>query len=172
MTNSHTTPTSTPVHNLPALIHNDVPVITTELLAQAFETESKNLRMNFANNQSKFTEGKHYFKLVGQELKYFKHRAKEIGSVEISPRIRALTLYTKRGSFRHAKMLGTDRAWDIQDELEEHYFDRHPRATPTQQPARNTIHLDETRKVSMADAVRFLENMNEMFFSPDQGRQS
>ena len=45
-------------------------------------------------------------------------------------------------------------------------------ATPTQPPARNTIHLDETRKVSMADAVRFLENMNEMFFSPDQGRQS
>lgn len=33
-----------------------------------------------------------------------------------------LYLWTKLGASRHSKMLGTDKAWDMFDELEENYF--------------------------------------------------
>jgi len=47
MTNPSQTVT---VETLPVLTHEDVRVITTELLANLYGTEPKNLRMNFARN--------------------------------------------------------------------------------------------------------------------------
>lgn len=114
------------VETLPAITFQGAPVITTELLANLYGTEPKNLQMNFANNESRFAAGKHFFKLEGDALKEFKglNRPNDIGSVEISRHTRNLTLWTERGAARHAKMLDTDQAWEVFERLEDAYFSR------------------------------------------------
>ncbi len=49
--------------------HNQRPVITTELLAQLYYTYSNNIKVNYTRNAERFVEGKHFFKVVGEELK-------------------------------------------------------------------------------------------------------
>ncbi|EOH66052.1 MULTISPECIES: ORF6N domain-containing protein [Enterococcus] len=95
-------------------------LLTTEQLAEFYEATPKNIRDNFQNNRNKFIEGKHYFRLEGDDLKAFKNDTENIGIV--GSRVNQLILYTKQGASRHSKMLGTDRAWDMFDELEENYF--------------------------------------------------
>ena len=107
---------------LPAIIWQNKLVITTELLAQIYDTAVKNIRMNFANNIGRFSEGTHFFKLVGADLKAFKNYTNDIGLVQIAKNSPALYLWTERGTVRHAKILDTDNAWLIQDRLEDSYF--------------------------------------------------
>jgi hypothetical protein len=138
-----TTPSPTvTVDSLPALSYRDVPVITTALLARVYGTEPNNLTKNFANNADRFDAGKHYFKLEGEALRKFKelHRVKNshsvADSVEISPRVNALMLWTERGAARHAKMLETDLAWEVFEQLEDAYFrPREAQAEPQPAPA-------------------------------------
>lgn len=73
--------------------------------------------------------GKHYFKLEGTDLKAFKDSLENIESV-VGCRAPSLILWTKRGAARHSKMLGTERAWDVFDELEESYFNPTKGMTP------------------------------------------
>lgn len=42
--------------------------------------------------------------------------------VQIGKRSASLTLWTERGAARHAKMLNSDRAWDVFELLEETFF--------------------------------------------------
>jgi hypothetical protein len=95
-------------------------VLTTEQLAEVYETEVKNIQMNFSNNKDKFIEGKHYHILQGADLKEFKSLPNNFGVADKFAPI--LYLWTKRGASRHSKMLGTDRAWEQFDVLEENYF--------------------------------------------------
>jgi hypothetical protein len=94
-------------------------VLTTEQVAQVYECESIQIQQNYANNKDRFTEGKHYFKLEGEELKNLRLENFEL---QISPMTRTLILWTRQGASRHCKMLGTDKAWDMFDCLEETYF--------------------------------------------------
>lgn len=73
---------------------------------------------------NRFIEGKHYFKLEGELLKAFKNSLENIESVGIGLRAPSIMLWTKQGAARHSKMLGTDRAWDMFDLLEENYFNQ------------------------------------------------
>lgn len=109
------------VHSFPPLAYKNVPVLTTEMLAQAYEVEAKQIRQNFANNKKRFIEGKHFFSVSGQELKNFLLRVENFDS-QLSPKVRVLTLWTDRGAARHAKSLNTDRAWDMYELLEETFF--------------------------------------------------
>lgn len=112
-------------------------VITTEQLAQAYECGTDNIKRNFSNNKEHFEEGKHFFKLEGDELKDL--RGKNI-HLQISPKTRCLYLWTRRGASRHSKMLGTDRAWEMFDALEENYFNPRPKAlTPAEQMAQGLL---------------------------------
>lgn len=122
---SSTTPAPLTVATLPVLAHQGLRVITTDLLAQIYGTDAKNIRMNFANNAERFDPGKHYWKLTGEALSTFKHRANDIGSVKISNNVNALMLWTERGAARHAKLLDTEQAWEVFEALEDAYF--HPR---------------------------------------------
>ncbi|EJD4443275.1 ORF6N domain-containing protein, partial [Escherichia coli] len=50
------------VENLSPVTYNQIPVITTELLAHLYGTKIKNISDNFLNNTTRFMPGKHYFK--------------------------------------------------------------------------------------------------------------
>jgi len=99
----------------------DENVITTELLARLYGTESKNIQMNHSRNAARFEEGKHYYKVSGQDLKDLRP---SLSGSQISSKARSLILWTERGAARHAKMLETDAAWDVFEALEDNYFRR------------------------------------------------
>jgi hypothetical protein len=105
--------------NLIPLNYNEDIVITTKMLAQGYGSDDRILSNNFKRNEDKFIEGKHYYKLQGEALKEFKANHQNDESLKY---VSVLYLWTKRGALRHCKMLGTDRAWDMFDMLEENYF--------------------------------------------------
>lgn len=117
------------MNELTVLEHNAVRVLTTEQLAEAYGCKGIQIHQNFKNNKERFVEGKHYFKLEGSDLKAFKNSLENIESV-VGSRAPSLILWTKQGAARHSKMLGTDRAWDVFDELEESYFNPTKGMTP------------------------------------------
>lgn len=77
--------------------------------------------MNFLNNQKRFVEGKHYYKLEGETLKEFKNSLPN-DIREPFKFTSQLILWTDRGAARHAKILDTDEAWEVYEELEDTYF--------------------------------------------------
>ena len=117
------------VETLSPITHNQIPVITTELLAQLYCTEINNIKVNYTRNSERFVEGKHFFKVVGDELKNLRvtlsnsqNLQPSLRGLQISPKARSLILWTERGAARHAKMLETDQAWDVFEKLEDCYF--------------------------------------------------
>lgn len=105
----------------PHIAYQGMPVLTTDMLAHAYEVKPKQIRQNYANNKDRFVEGKHFFSVSGQELKTFLLYVENFDS-QISPKVRVLTLWTERGAARHAKMLNSDKAWDVFELLEETFF--------------------------------------------------
>ena len=96
-------------------------VITSAQLAKAYGTTPKNVTKNFNRNKDRFEIGKHYFVLQGEELKDFMRVAPE----RCLPTSTSIAyLWTRRGASRHCKILGTDKAWEQFDYLEDNYFDR------------------------------------------------
>ena len=97
-------------------------VLLTEQVAKVYECESQRIQQNYANNKDRFTEGKHYYKLEGDELRSFKNCFDNIEAVGIGKRTAILYLWTRQGASRHCKLVNTDKAWDMFDCLEENYF--------------------------------------------------
>lgn len=105
---------------LKVLENNNERVLTTKQLAEVYETEEVIIRQALQINSERFIEGRHYYKLVGKELKEFKNLVNDIYLVDkITP---SLILWTEKGALRMCKILDTDRVWDIFDELEDTYF--------------------------------------------------
>ena len=117
------------MNELTVLEHNNIRVMTTEQLAEAYGCAPKQIQQNFSNNRVRFIAGKHFFVLEGQDLQTFRLQVENI-ELQISPKTRHLYLWTERGAARHSKMLGTERAWDVFDELEESYFNPMRNMTP------------------------------------------
>lgn len=112
-------------------------VLTTEQLAHAYECGARRISENFTRNATRFEEGKHYYKIEGNELKDL--QSANCG-LQISPMARVLYLWTRRGASRHSKCLGTNKAWDMFDQLEENYFNPRPKAlTPEEQMAQGLL---------------------------------
>ena len=136
------------MNELTILEHDNIRVMTTEQLAGAYECTTKQIQQNFSNNRERFTEGKHFFVLEGQDLQDFRLQVENI-ELQISPKARHLYLWTKRGAARHSKMLGTERAWDVFDELEESYFNPMKNMTPEE-----FLLCSEQRMVEQARAIK------------------
>ncbi|HFV9063592.1 TPA: ORF6N domain-containing protein [Escherichia coli] len=119
------------VETLSPITYNQIPVITTELLAQLYGTEAIRIQQNHARNAERFIEGKHFYKLVGDELRVMKHRLSLSESVKIARNVRSLILWTERGAARHAKMLETDQAWEVFEKLEDSYFNQYEKERAT-----------------------------------------
>ncbi|MCC0700363.1 ORF6N domain-containing protein [Clostridioides sp. ZZV15-6383] len=109
------------MNNLQVIERNNERVLTTQQLADVYETEIRNISNNFNNNKERFIEGKHYFCLQGDDLRTFKRDSYDIG---IAPNVNKLYLWTERGANRHCKILDTDKAWEQFDNLEESYFNK------------------------------------------------
>lgn len=96
-------------------------VVTTEQLAAGYGATEQMITNNFNRNKQRFVEGKHYFKLAGEEVEILRNSFR---GLQISPKARSLTLWTERGAANHAKMLETDQAWGYHDDLVEFYFSK------------------------------------------------
>lgn len=103
-----------------AIVYKGQKVITTELLAQVYETSPKNIQANYARNERYFEHGIHFFLLIGEELKDFKNQPTTSGLV--GKTASSLYLWTERGANRHCKILDTDMAWRQFDHLVDVYF--------------------------------------------------
>ena len=108
------------INELTVLKNKNERVLTTKQLAECYGTEENNIVKNFSNNKYRFVEGKHYYLLVGEELRNFKHEVNDIHVV--ANNVNKLYLWTEKGASRMCKILDTDKAWEQFDILEETYF--------------------------------------------------
>ena len=99
-------------------------VLTTAQLAEFYACPYDRIRQNFNRHQEHFVEGKHFFKLEGEDLKIFKSKMSFSDIAIVSKVANHLLLWTARGVARHAKLLGTEKAWEVFELLEENYFSR------------------------------------------------
>lgn len=104
---------------VPVITYRNQRVVTTDSLAAGYSTTSQNITNNFNRNKNRFIEGKHYFRVEGEEVENLRN---SLSYVQISPKTRSLYLWTERGASHHAKMLETELAWDFFEQLEDHYF--------------------------------------------------
>lgn len=101
--------------------YKNIRVLTTQQIAEAYETETKIISNNFNNNKERYKEGKHYICLTGDGLKEFL-QSLNLG-LQNQNKIRTLYLWTEKGAFLHAKSLNTDKAWEVYDRLVDTYFE-------------------------------------------------
>lgn len=99
--------------------YNTQRILTTELLAYEYGTDTKIISNNFNRNKDRYMEGKHYHCLTGNDLKAFRanHQIDELPS-----NLNKLYLWTEKGALLHAKSLNTEKAWEVYDKLVETYF--------------------------------------------------
>ena len=142
------------MNELKPINYNEEVVITTKMLAEVYECDESNIKVNLNSNKDKFIEGKHYYKLQGEELKNLRVSTPYL---QISPKTRTLYLWTKRGASRHCKMLGTDKAWEMFDTLEESYFNPKPQLTNHDQAILNII--NSKTDIEQAIAIKDFEKV-------------
>lgn len=140
-----------------------VPVLTTEQLSNFYDTEPVRIRQNHHENKGRFVEGKHFFKIAGQELKDFVSSLKLLTNFPvISNKARSLILWTERGAARHAKMLDTDQAWEVFEQLEDCYFVRKEILAKThkseREPLTNAVNMlvAKTKHLNYSNAYKLV----------------
>ncbi len=167
-------------------------VMTTEQLATILGTTPKNIQMNYTRNIDYFEEGKHYFKVTGEALKELralingaatgsKRQTTESGlAVRLmeepdaadvwvpEPSIHKfashLMLWTRRGVARHAKLLTTEQAWHIYEQMEDVYFAVVDEAQPRLKSAAKTEELPRAKsKYWRGQRVWTVQDVLEMY---------
>ncbi|XZW37134.1 ORF6N domain-containing protein [Acinetobacter baumannii] len=132
-----------------------IPIVTTEMLADFYGTDIDNIRQNFSRNAERFVEGKHFYKLEGSELKVFKNSVTNCHAVKKNARI--VNLWTERGAARHAKMLDTDQAWEVFEQLEDCYFHRKDILSKTHKSEREPLTSAVNMLVSKTKHLNYSE---------------
>lgn len=103
-------------------------VITTAQLAEFYGASETQVKQNFNNNKQNFVEVTHYFYLQGDELRMFKRQVDNI-DLPLADTLKFashLYLWTRQGASRHCKILGTSKAWEQFDILEDNYYNPRP----------------------------------------------
>lgn len=108
------------MNDLTVTEYKNIRVLTTQQIAEAYESDVRIISNNFNRNKERYVEGKHFVCLEGEELKAFK----TIHHFDESSRINKLYLWTEKGAFLHAKSLNTDKAWEVYDRLVDEYFEK------------------------------------------------
>lgn len=141
---------------LPVIEWKGQRVITTAQLAEIYEAAETQIKQNYGNNAERFKEGEHYFLLKGEELRVFKNQVENFSPV--NKHSTAIYLWTRRGASRHCKMLGTDKAWEQFDALEEKYYSPHENLLDGISPELKAVLLVDKRVTSVEKKVDHLEN--------------
>ena len=139
-------------------------VLTTEQVAEILGTDPARITWNFKHNAKRYIEGKHYFRLKGEELKQFKQLTnKSLGGSDqlhvnftvssmklveapdsaeltipkptVGKRSASMILWTRLGLLHHVKSVNTDAAWAFYERMEEVYFNVLEREEAVGQPA-------------------------------------
>lgn len=126
-------------------------VLTTSQLAESYGTDNKRVSNNFNENKERYTQGKHYFLLEGENLKAFKSESRISG---IAPNLNKLYLWTEKGAWLHAKSLNTDAAWDAYEMLVDEYYKV---IQPQQLTARDQLKLIMQANEETAQRVDLIE---------------
>ncbi|KAB8126930.1 hypothetical protein F9U64_19115 [Gracilibacillus oryzae] len=105
--------------DLKIINHADQRVLMTNQLAESFGTSSDIINRNFQRNSNRYTHGKHYFALSGEELREFKGSRQFDATLKYTS---VLYLWTEKGAWLHAKSLNTNRAWDAYEMLVDDYY--------------------------------------------------
>lgn len=105
--------------NLQVIEHNGVRVLTTQQLAEAYETSGDLITRNFNRNKDRYIPGKHYMALSGDEKNDFIDRGQFDRGLKNA---QTIYLWTEKGCFLAAKSLNTDKAWEAYDRLIDGYF--------------------------------------------------
>lgn len=109
------------MNNLQITEYKDIRVLTTQQIAEAYGTDNRVISNNYNRNKDRYTEGKHYICLEGEDKRGFiNHHQIDDGSKKASK----LYLWTEKGAFLHAKSLGTDEAWEVYERLVDFYFNK------------------------------------------------
>jgi hypothetical protein len=118
---------STQEKNMQIVEHQNQRILTTQQLAEAYETDEKRISENFNRNKDRYTAEKHYYSLEGEIKRQFlmDHPQFADGLKNAS----VIYLWTKRGAFMHAKSLNTDKAWEVYEGLVDFYFDKREKQT-------------------------------------------
>jgi len=114
-------------------------VCTTQQLAQLYGAEPEHIQDNHRKNRDRFEEGKHFIKVSGAELQNFVNLQPDNFRSQISSKTRSLILWLERGAARHAKMLETDQAWEVFEQMEDSYFTAKARPALVDGEKRSTL---------------------------------
>lgn len=139
--------------------YKDIRVLTTQQIAEAYGTDVKIVQKNFERNKERYAEGKHYISLQGNELKDFKTNRQIDGNLKFAP---ILYLWTEKGAFLHAKSLGTDKAWEVYENLVDFYFNKKKPLTTAEQIkilAEGNIELEQKINSVDKDLQEFKRDM-------------
>lgn len=98
--------------------YKDIRVLTTQQVAEAYETDRKTISYNFNHNKERYKVGKHYILLEGDELRAFRENH------DLPSNLNKIYLWTEKGCLLHAKSLGTDKAWEAYEYLIDFYFNK------------------------------------------------
>ena len=107
------------MNDLKVIEYKNIRILTTQQIAESYETEERRVVDNFNRNKDRYKEGKHFICLTGEELKEFRAKTQN----EVLPNANKFYLWTEKGAFLHAKSLNTDRAWEVYDILVDTYFE-------------------------------------------------
>lgn len=108
------------MNNLIPVEYQGQRILMTSQLAESYGTDEKRISENFNRNLSRYTEGKHFFLLEGDELRRFKEAYPQIAeNLKFAP---ILYLWPEKGAWLHAKSLNTDKAWEAYEILVDDYY--------------------------------------------------
>lgn len=145
------------MNNLAVTEYKEQRVLTTQQIAEAYNTSADVITKNFNRNKERYIAGKHFVCLEGEELKNFKTN----GQIDLSLKINKLYLWTKKGAFLHAKSLNTDIAWEVYDRLVDSYFEHQK---PVENPLAGISHelkaviVVDKRVTQVEERIEKLEN--------------
>ena len=131
-------------------------VLTSKQLAEEYGASPQKIKQNFANNRSRFVEGRHHISFTGDELRSFKNQVENFDLVD--GRTSHLYLWTEKGALLHAKSLNTDKAWEVYDYLVDFYFraNEEPKPVPVE-TAPVVSRKDDKKLPQIDDPIRALK---------------
>jgi len=140
------------MNNLKVIEYRNIRVLTTQQIAEAYEASPDTVTKNFNRNKERYTEGKHFVCLKGDELKEFRAN----GQIDLLPNLNTLYLWTEKGAFLHAKSLNTDKAWEAYSNLIDGYFKQQDVLAGLSQEMKAIVMIDR-KQVQMENRMDKLE---------------